>query len=351
MTPLLLTVFTVIVVSALCSLAEAALYSVPASHVEKLVSRGRRTGRLLARLRADVDKPITAILSLNTIANTTGAALAGALAAEVLSERAVLGFSVLFTLGILVFSEVIPKTIGVVYTRQLAVWIARPLHLLVLALSPIVWLCGRLTRLVSGSRVHRHVSGEELMLMARLGIREGAISEYEGRVIENILSLRDKTVAQVMTPRTVVLALDAATTVAEATADPRLHGVSRVPVYFGSLDEVGGVVLRHRLLHAVAEGELERPIGELMRPVHFLLDQTRLTVALARFLERHEHLFVVLDEYGGLAGVVTLEDVMEEILGKEIVDELDRVVDMRELALRRRREVLQMIDGIHAPES
>lgn len=341
MLALTLTVAIVIGVSALCSLVEAVLYSVPDSHVESMAEAGRPAGRALRRLRRHVDRPITAILSLNTISNTAGAALAGALATRALGSDWFVGFSIFFTLSILIFSEILPKTAGVVYSRPLSGLVARPLQALVWVLTPLIQLSRLLTRAVAGSRQADRVSGEEIAVMARLGMRTGGIGEDQGQVIENILSLESKIVSEIMTPRTVLFTLSADLTVADAHGMADLSTYSRIPVWAESRENIVGLVRRRDVLTAVAEGRLDVRLESLVQPVHFVLEKTHLGRVLKSFLERHEQMFVALDEFGGLAGVVTLEDVMEEILGHEIVDEFDQVTDLRALAKARRAEVLE----------
>ncbi|MCP3964441.1 MAG: HlyC/CorC family transporter [bacterium] len=340
MTPLILTVAAVILVSALCSLFEAVLYSVPISHVESLAEAKKPSGIALRKLREHVDRPITAILSLNTISNTAGAALAGALATRVFGADWFIAFSAFFTLSILMFSEILPKTAGVIYSRPLAGPVARPLQALVWLFRPLLYLSRLITKAVAGSRQADQISGEEIAVMARLGIREGVIAEGEGKVIENILSLESKTASEVMTPRTVLFTLDAELTVEEAHTREGVLTYSRVPIYLDSNENIVGIALRRDILSAVARDRLDVKLEELVQPVHFVLEKTNLSRVLRQFLERGEHLFVALDEFGGLAGVITLEDVMEEILGTEIVDESDRVTDLRELARKRREQVL-----------
>ncbi len=341
MTALVITVAAVITISAMCSLFEAVLYSVPASHVESLAESGRSSGRLLKQLRSNVDRPITAILSLNTISNTAGAALAGALATGVFGAEWFVGFSAAFTLSILMLSEILPKTAGVVYSRPLAGLVARPLQALVWLFMPLVRLSRLATRAIAGARETDQVSGEEIAVMARLGTRTGVIHEDQARVIENILSLESKTVSQVMTPRTVLFTLAAERTVDEIYREAGVLTYSRIPVWADSKENILGIAHQRDILASVARDELEVKLEQLVKPVRFVLDKTNLSRVLALFLERGEHLFVALDEFGGLAGVVTLEDVMEEILGKEIVDEYDQVTDLRQLAELRRQQVLQ----------
>jgi len=341
MIELIFTVLIVILISANCSLFEAVLYSVPVSHVEGLAEQGKRTGHILRRLRRRVDEPISAVLTLNTIANTAGAAVAGAMAAKALGTGNVVVFSAVFTVLILLFAEVIPKTAGVVYSRGLSSFVAGPLQVLVWVLKPAVWLIGLITRAVAGKRAPDQVSGDEIMVMARLGLRKGVIDKDEALVIQNILSLEKKAVREVMTPRTVLFTLSGYLTVEDARRVDGILTHSRIPVYFKNNEDIGGIVYRLEIFAVEPERTAQVKIEQLIKPIHFVLDRSKLDHVLKLFFERGEHIFVVIDEYGGLSGIITLEDVLEEILGKEIVDEFDEVADMRKLARRRRDEILQ----------
>lgn len=341
MTELIVAVSAAVLTSAMCSLFEAVLYSVPVSHIETLNHRGKPAGRILKRLRANVDRPIAAILSLNTIANTAGAAVAGAAASAVFGHSRLAYFSAAFTLAILLLSEVVPKTAGVVYARPLASVIARPLQILVWIFAPLVWLCRGVTRLISRRQAEHTVSDEEIIVMARMGLRAGSMVDDEVRVIENILALENKTVADIMTPRSVMVALDETLSVEEAREVPGMMAHSRFPVYHERRDDMIGTAFRRDILEALVSGESGVKVGDLMRPVHFVTDSTPLDEVLRTLLELRQHMLVVIDEHGGVPGIVTLEDVLEEILGIEIVDELDEVDDMREKARRRREGLLQ----------
>ncbi len=363
MTELVLAVSLAVGFSAMCSLFEAVLYSVPISHVEAMAESGKRTGRILRGLRERVDRPISAILSLNTIANTGGAAWAGAAFVVVFDDdapgtlvdaaaQAHLGaaetgqgaplwlFSAAFTLAILLFSEVIPKTAGVVYCRGLAGHVARPLLAMVWIFQPLIWLTGQATRLITRDPGSPDVSVEELLVMARLSHKEGSIDADEAAVIENILGLKEKTVRDIMTPRTVVYSLAVSSTLGQVRDTAQSLNHTRVPVYDSGADDVVGTVHRQDLLAAMAEGQWDRTLEELMRPVDFVADNLTADRLLRRLLERRQHLVMVIDEFGSLGGLVTLEDVLEEILGTEIVDEFDTAVDMRELAHQRRSQSL-----------
>jgi CBS domain containing-hemolysin-like protein len=337
MVELSVVVALVIATSAACSLFEAVLYSVPSSRIDALEREGRRSGNLLRRLRTEVDRPIAAILSLNTLANTGGAALAGAIAANVLGSARIGYFSAAFTLAILFLSEIIPKTAGVVFSRQLAGPIAGPLQALVVIFAPFIWLSRRMTRLlVSTATEHDRVSDEELLMMVRRGLRSGDLKPHEANVISNVLALEVKTAGQIMTPRTVLFTLHTGTSLADAAANELLLQHSRVPVYDEDPDDIVGVVHRRDILRAAAKDEFDTTLDELMYPVHFVVETAKLDQLLRTFLERRQHLVVVTDEFGTVSGIATLEDVLEEILGREIVDEFDQVADLRAFARQQR---------------
>ena len=340
MVELIVAVSFAVLISGMCSLFEAVLYSVPIGHVESLAEDGRKSGLILRALRRDVDRPIAAILSLNPIANTAGAAVAGAAAAAVFGQAWVGWFSAVFTMAILIFSEVIPKTAGVVYSRPLARVIARPLNVLVLIFKPFIWLTSLFTRMMAAGHQQNQVSQEELVIMTRLGMQTGVIEADEAKVIQNILSLQSKSARDIMTPRTVMLSLGGQLSANEAREKAGVLDFSRVPVYDKDAEDVVGVMLRRDLLTAMAEDRGHVRIEELMRPVDFVVESLSLNRLLRMFVERREHLLMVVDEFGGLAGLVTLEDVLEEILGQEIVDEFDTVTDLRELARDRRQRTL-----------
>lgn len=341
MPELVVVVMFVLAASAACSLFEAVLYSVTPSRVEVLGKAGRPSGRLLKQLRLQVDRPIAAILSLNTIANTGGGALAGAIAARELGEGNVVYFSVAFTLAILFFSEVLPKTVGVVFASQLAPWIAYPLRGLVVLFRPLIALTRLVTRLVLEGHKEHHVSDEDLLALVGSGLRSGTLKQHEAIVIRNVLSLETRTAKDVMTPRPVVFTLGASVTTQKAAATGELNKHSRVPVFDVDPDDLVGVVHRRDVLSAVANDRFDVTLDALMRPLQFVIDSTSLDELLRVFLDRRQHLTAVIDEFGAFVGIVTLEDVLEELIGREIVDEFDQVTDLRAFAHRRRDELLR----------
>ena len=340
MVELQLVVLLVLVTSAICSLFEAVLYSIPATFVEQLEQSGRPAGRILKQMKEQVDRPITAILSLNTISNTGGGALAGALAAGALGGGNVIYFSIVFTLAILLFAEVVPKTIGVVYARQLAPLIARPMHLLVGAFQPLIGLVQIVTKLIRKGYKEQPVSDADLLTLVVSGLRSGTLNQDEARVIENVLSMDTRTVKQVMTPRPVVFTLSARTSAREAVSEDAIEKYSRIPVFGKDPDDFVGVVRTVDILTAMANDRFDVTMDQIKQNIHFVIDSTRLDNLLRTFLKRRQHLVAVIDEFGGVSGIVTLEDVLEELIGREIVDESDQVTDLRAYAQRRREDTL-----------
>ncbi len=341
MTELILATSVVLLVSCICSLLEAALYSLPQSQIEMLADQGRSSGKILKKLHEDIQRPISAILSLNTLANTGGAAIAGAAFAGAFGRSNEAYFTGALALSVLVFSEVLPKTAGVVYARSLGPLIARPILCLVWVFTPFIWLNQFVTRLIT-----RNVSGtpdisaEEIETIARMSRQAGAIAPEQERVISNILNLHNLRARDIMTHRTVVFSQDRELRVAALRREAGSWPHSRVPLYGDDKDHIVGLVLRRDVLAALAEGKDDTRLADLERTPHAVPGSARLNQLLQEFLERREHLFIVIDEYGVFLGIVTLEDVIEEIVGEEIVDELDPTVDMQEHARLQRRRML-----------
>ena len=337
-TQLILATGIAIIVSAFCSIIEAVLYSVSQSQVEVMAKSGKKSGFVLKELKKDIRQPITAILTLNTIANTMGAAVAGASAAVVFGEENLVWFSIFFTLAILLFSEILPKTAGVAYAKNLASWIAIPLNTLTKIMSPLIWLCQVVTHLIPKQAKEALVSIEEIQAVAMLGRKAGKIEPQQEKVIANILKLQDKTVREVMTPQTVVFTLNENLTIAEALKfKEQWNKHSRVPVYDENHDDVVGLVLSRNVLLNFAEGMGEKKLSDLMQPVHFVPEAAPLNKIMIEFFEQQVHLFVVVDEYGSVTGVISLEDIIEEIVGREIIDESDTAGDLREYARHRKK--------------
>ncbi len=336
---LLLAVGIAVFVSMFCSVAEAALYSMSWSGIEKLKAKGSKSADLLSKLRTNVDEPITAILTLNTCAHTAGAAVAGWAWANLYGKETLWLFTAVFTVIILIFTEILPKTLGVVYREQIAPPLARPLNGLVWIFRPVVWLMSLLSRGLGGKKGGADHTEDDIRAIVSLTRRSGSIKPYEEKSIRNILTLDSKTVEGIMTPRTVVFSLSSEMTVAEARHLQPDWPHSRIPVYDADPEDIVGVIYRRQVLEALADDLDDLKLADIMRPVSFVLETITLDKLLVKFLGSRLHLCVVLDEYGGVAGVVTLEDVLEEILGSEIVDETDQVVDMRQFARMQRDEL------------
>lgn len=327
-------------VSFICSICEASFYAVSQARVEQLAESGTARGRRLQRLRQDVSRPIAAILTLNTISNTVGATLAGGVAAALFDSIGLGIFSALFTLGILYLSEIIPKTVGVLYADVLAPYLVVVVQGMIWVFWPLVWICQRVTRLLSrGPSELGKMSEEDLLVMARLGQRAGSLRADEARWVQNALKLDRLKVSDILTPRTVVVSMPKDTRIAEAFRMVKGWRFSRVPVTEkGGLDRITGVILRRDLHDAVVAEKGDLAVSEIMRSPTFVPEAMTVSDVLAKFLRDRQHLFIVADEYGGTEGVITLEDALESLLGTEIMDEFDDEADLRRVARRKAAE-------------
>lgn len=330
-------------VSFLCSLCEASLLTLTRADAEFLARKRPRIGGKLKAMKQDIDRPLAAILTLNTISHTVGAAGVGAQATIVFGGWVGLTSAVL-TLIILVFSEIVPKTIGAVHARRVAPFCTIVVHWMILLSYPIVWALELLGRLLKGRAGEQSPTREEILILAEMARIGGALEADEQSVIANMLRLREIRVEEVMTPRTVVFMLDARSTVQDALDQhPRLS-FTRIPIMGDGPDDIRGVALRLDIYEAAAAGKRDLTIESLKRDVEAVPMTAKLMDVLKAFAETGHHLFLVVDEYGGTAGVITLEDVVETMLGKEIVDETDPAPDMRKLARRARKRRKQAKD-------
>ncbi len=323
--------------SFLCSISEAVVLSLTPSFIENLGERRPRLSRRLVRLKVEnVDRSLAAILTLNTVAHTVGAIGAGAKAVVVFGNAYFGVFSGVMTLLILVLSEIVPKTIGAVYWRGLAGPTAWFVQGLIWVLYPVILVSELVTRWIARGRTANVFHRDDLAAMANLGERDGALAPDESRIIRNLLALETLTAGDVMTPRPVVMALPEETTLTEALERDGMHQFSRVPVYRETIDQITGFVLKDEVLLDQARGHGDRPLADLKRDIPTVPRSMALRRLLAFLLERRQaHVAMVIGEYGGTEGLVTMEDVVETLLGLEIVDEMDRNVDMQALARRR----------------
>ncbi len=322
-----------------CSLFEATLLSLSATQVELLAEKNPGKGGQLREMKEDINQPITAILTLNTLAHTIGASVAGAAAASLFGDQGLVWFSLTFTVAILLLTEILPKTMGVNFARQLGPYIVLPLRVMIVLLKPLIMMAQLMTKLIPGGNTPHQFSTEELKTIASLSRKSGVIQADQEAVIANILQLGQVTTRDVMTPRTVTFSVPADLTIKEAARmEDRWRRHSRVPVYDTEPDNVVGLVLSQDVLLAAAEQHHEITLNQLMRPVHFVPETAPADRIFLDFFEKHQHLFVVVDEYGSVTGVVSMEDILEEIIGREIVDESDAARNMRELARLRKKK-------------
>ncbi|MCS4040285.1 CNNM domain-containing protein [Salinibacter ruber] len=351
---LLLYVALAIGVSFLCSVMEAVLLSVTPSYVAALEREGSTVGKRLHQFKENVDRPLAAILSLNTIAHTVGAAGVGAQAAVVFGEAYTGIVAGVLTLLILVLSEIIPKTLGAVYWRTLTPALVRLLTATIIVMWPLVKLSQGLTYLLSQDEDEAAFSREEFTAMAELGEEEGVFEEKESRILRNLFRFNSLRVKDVMTPRTVIFQMPEHRTIGDVVEEHDEFRFSRIPVYDDDPDDITGYVLKDEMLLRAAQEEFDVSLSEISRDILVVHETLALPDLLERLLDRLEHIALVVDEYGGVAGVVTMEDVVETLLGLEIVDEADSVEDMQALArkqwFKRARELGMVSDeALEAP--
>ena len=288
----------------------------------------------MRNLKDDINKPLAAILTLNTIAHTVGAAGAGAQAAVVFGSAYVGVASAILTLLILVFSEIIPKSLGAHYWRQLAPLIAFVLRYLIIILYPFVKLSEKLTGSLTHGPTLSGFSREEFSAIADLSYKEGQISEQESQILQNLLLFREARISVAMTPRTVIFSLSETITVEEFFHKYDQMPFSRVPIYNKEPENITGWVFKADLLLAQARGNSENKLSNYRRDITVTLESMSLSYAFNEMLRSRVHMMLVVDEYGGVEGILTLEDVLETLLGLEIVDEKDEAVDMQKEARR-----------------
>jgi len=347
MTLLIVYVLLALGVSFLCSMMEASLLSVTPTYVKALEQEGQSVAVRLRQMKDDIDRPLAAILSLNTIAHTVGAAGAGAQAAQVFGSASVGVISAVLTFLILVVSEIIPKTLGAVYWRQLTPGVVRILVPLIWLMWPLVKLSQVLTRMMSrGDAEPVAARRREFAAIADLGEEEGVFKEEESRILRNLFRFQSVRVKDVMTPRIVVFALSEKMTVGELLDQYDELRFSRIPVYRENRDDITDYVLKDEILLHAAKEDKDVPLREFEREMLVVPEMMALPELFERLLDTREHIALAVDEYGGTAGIVTMEDVMETLIGTEIVDEADSVKDMQVLARQRWLERAKRLDII-----
>ncbi len=335
MTLLIFYVALALGVSFLCSIMEAVLLSITPSFAAQVEQDNPTLGNRIRAFKADIDRPLAAILSLNTIAHTVGAAGAGAQAAAVFGDAYVGVISAVLTFLILVVSEIIPKTLGAVYWRGLTPTVIRVLTPTIWLMWPLVKMAQGLTKLLARGKKHVLISREEFTALAELGAQEGVFEEDESRILMNLFRFREIRAKDIMTPRTVLFRLPEDQTVADVVeAHPNMR-FSRIPIYTQDADDITGFVLKNEILLAVAQGKDQVRLAELRRPILAVNEDLPLSTLFEHLMKDRAHVALVHGPFGGTAGLVTMEDLLETLLGLEIVDEADAVHDMQELARKR----------------
>lgn len=341
---LLLTILVVIIGSAFCSLTETVLLSVSDIKVKQWAQSKKTAASVLLQIKKKINRPIAAIVILNNIFNIVGSVLVGTTVTETLGSKW-LGFvSTLLTFLIIIFGEILPKTMGQRYADSLALWLAIPVKSIALVLTPFVWIMEKITTPFTGDKVLPTTNEMEIKLLANIGKNEGVIEADEAEMINRVFHLNDLSAGDLMTPRILITYLKGNLTLNECKQAIIDSEHSRIIVVEDSIDEVIGIALKNELLTAIIQGRGEEKIASLAKPANFVPETMRADYLLKHFQELRQHLMVVVDEFGGVAGVVSLEDVLEVLTG-DIVDETDKTANVREIA-RRKREILLMSKGI-----
>lgn len=324
--------------SFLCSVLEAVLLSTPMSFITMKENEGAKNAPRLKEYKSNIDKPIAAILSLNTIAHTIGAAGVGAEAVRIFGEASFGIISAIMTLLILVLSEIIPKTIGASYWRKLAMPATSVIHFLVIVTYPLVWLSEYITKIFSSNEEQVSVSREEVSAMVAVASEEGVLKAQESKIIQNTIKLTNVTAEEIMTPNLVVVSVPESMTAKEFFDTTELT-YSRIPVYADNKDYIKGYVLKSTILELIAKDRFDTRLSEIMRPILSFNDDESVFNIWEKLLEKKEHISVIQDKYGCLRGIVTMEDVIETMLGEEIVDEVDTDADLQQVAMDKYRSM------------
>ncbi len=332
-----------LLISAICSVLEATLLSTPLSFINTLEAQEKKGWELLKKLKTNIDRPISAILVINTIANTVGASLVGSQAAQIFDSVGVGVVSGIFTLLILLVSEILPKTIGSYYWRSLALPASKIIQFMIYITYPIVLIIESITRKIKRNPPVA-VSREDVAAIVTTGAEEGVLEKEENKMIQNLLRLDEITAHQIMTPSVVVTMADSSLTLKEFYDSEDFGKFSRIPIYDDDKDDfITGYVLKQDILEEIADNHSDRKLKELARPILSFPENETVSNIWEKLLEHKEHISIIIDEYGSLRGIVTMEDVIESMLGFEIVDEKDEVVDMQELAKEQWEEIQKKV--------
>ena len=333
---LLFYLFLALFVSFLCSIMEAVLLSTPQSFL--IAKYENAWAKSFVDLKTNIDKPLSAILSLNTVAHTVGAAGVGAQAIKIFGETSFGIVSAILTILILVITEIIPKTIGARYWRNLAMISSRIIQVMIIITYPLVLMSAVITKLISKNVQEQTTSREEIAALANIGADEGVFSNEEHKIIQNLLRLKNVKVKEIMTPRVVVAVADEKLYLKDFFKNKDYLKFSRIPIYSENDENITGYVFRHEVFEKLAEDQHDLKLKDVKREIVVFPNSIVLFTLWEKLLEKKEHIALIVDEYGGLDGIVTMEDIIETLLGLEIIDETDTIVDMQKYARDRWKE-------------
>ncbi len=335
---LIIYLFLALFVSFLCSVMESVLLSTPVSFLFVKEKNGNKSATVFIKLKNNIERPLAAILSLNTIAHTIGAAGVGAQATKMFGELYFGVISAILTLLILVFSEIIPKTIGARYWRRLAMVSGIIINTMVIIFYPLVKMTDYITKLFSKNINELSVSREEISAMADIGTEEGVFEEKENKIIQNLIRLKTIKVSEIMTPRVVVTVADENMSLEEFLIKKEFLHYSRIPIYSKNNENITGYVFRQTVFEKLAEEKTNLKLRDISRKIVVVHEFQTLLSLWEVLLKNKEHIALIVDEYGGMDGIVTMEDIIETLIGIEIVDERDRIIDMQQYARERWNE-------------
>lgn len=335
MTLLLIYLASALIVSFLCSIMEAVLLSVPVSYLKSIAQNGDQSANSMIELKTDIDKPLSAILTLNTVAHTVGAAGVGAQAIIVFGEGYFGIVSAVLTILILVLTEIIPKTLGANYSKELLGVASKTIKIMIFFTYPLVWVSSIVTRLLSREKAEFTTSREEISALASIGLQEGIFADRENKIIQNLIKLKSIKIKEVMTPRIVVVTANEEMSMQEFLKNKEFLHFSRIPIYQDHRENITGYIFRELVFEKLAEDQFDLKLKDIKRDIITFPEDMTLFDAWEELLQKKEHISLITDEYGGMDGITTLEDIIESLLGFEIVDEKDQVEDMQQYAMKR----------------
>ncbi len=338
MTLLLIYLFVALFTSFICSIMEAVLLSNPISWLKSKLESGDQVAGSMLSLKEDIDKPLSAILSLNTVAHTVGAAGVGAQATIVFGEAYFGLVSAVLTILILVITEIIPKTLGANYSKELMGISAKVIKGMIFITYPLVLLSSIMTKMLARKKSELTTSREEISALASIGTQEGIFADKENKIIQNLIKLKSLKIKDVMTPRIVVVTANEEMTLEDFLKNKEFLHFSRIPIFQENRDNITGYIFRELVFEKLAEDQFNLQLKDIKRDIVLFPETMTLFDAWEEMLQKKEHISLIVDEYGGMGGITTLEDIIESLLGFEIVDEKDQVEDMQQYAAKRWQE-------------